>query len=82
MLEIPNRGGVDVSELKSELKGELKTLRIVLDLITENPNITIPVMMERSGKSRTTIQKYIRILKEGRCIQREGGRNGGHWVVL
>lgn len=69
-------------EQKSELKGEQKTLRMVLDLIIENPYITIPTMMEKSGKSRTTIQKCIRILKEEKYIEREGSKKGGHWLVL
>ena len=98
LLEIPSRDGFDRSELKSELKsglkselkgeqkselkGEQKTLRMVLDLIIENPYITIPTMMEKSGKSRTTIQKCIRILKEEKYIEREGSKKGGHWLVL
>ena len=94
LLEIPSRDGFDRSELKSELKsglkselkgelkGEQKTLRMVLDLIIENPYITIPTMMEKSGKSRTTIQKCIRILKEEKHIEREGSKKGGHWLVL
>ena len=39
-------------------------------------------MMEKSGKSRTTIQKCIRILKEEKYIEREGSKKGGHWLVL
>ena len=70
------------SELKSELKGELKTIKIILDLIRENPEATIDVLVKKSGKSRTTVQKCIRKLKEGMCIEREGGKNGGRWKVL
>ena len=85
LLEIPNREGFYVgelkSELKSELKGELKTLRMVLDLITEDPYITIPSIIERSKKSRTTVQKCIKILKEEKCIERRGAKKGGYWVV-
>lgn len=47
------------SELKSkhkgELKGELKTLRIILDLMIEDPEITTMALVERSGKSRSTV---------------------------
>lgn len=74
------------SELKSkhkdELKGELKTLRIILDLMIENPEITTLALVERSGKSRSTVQKSIRILKDEHCIDRVGGKKYGRWIVL
>ena len=91
LLEIPCRDGFEMkSELKSELKskpkselkGELKTIRTILDLITEDPEITIVTLVTKSGKSRTTVQKCIRILKEGLCIKRDGAKNGGRWIVL
>lgn len=69
------------SKLKNELKGELKTLRVILDLITEDPKATIATLVERSGKSRSTIQKGIKILKETHCIERDGGKKSGHWIV-
>lgn len=79
LLEIPCREGFSS---KSELKGELKTIKIVLDLITANPDITIDILVKKSGKSRTTVQKCIKKLKEDLCIKREGGRNEGRWIVL
>ena len=74
------------SELKSkhkdELKGELKTLRIILDLMIENPEITTMALVEKSGKSRSTVQKSIRILRNEHCIDRVGGKKYGRWIVL
>ena len=74
------------SELKSkhkdELKGELKTLRIILDLMIENPEITTMALVEKSGKSRSTVQKSIRILRNEYCIDRVGGKKYGRWIVL
>lgn len=74
------------SELKSkhkdELKGELKTLRIILDLMIENPEITTMALVEKSGKSRSTVQKSIRILRTEYCIDRVGGKKYGRWIVL
>ena len=63
-------------------KDELKTIKIILDLIRENPEATIDVLVKKSGKSRTTVQKCVRKLKEGLCIEREGGKNGGRWKLL
>ena len=70
------------SKLKGELKGELKTLKTILDLIIENPKITTNTLVEKSGKSRSTVQKCIKILKEEACIDREGAKNGGYWIIL
>lgn len=75
LLEIPCREGFSS-------KSELKTIKIVLDLITANPDITIDILVKKSGKSRTTVQKCIKKLKEDLCIKRESGRNGGRWIVL
>ncbi len=82
--------GEPKSEPKSEPKGEpksepkrgLKTLRIILDLIKGNPEITNVVLVEKSGMSRTTVQKYIKILKKESYIKREGGNKGGRWIII
>ena len=70
------------SKHKDELKGELKTMRIILDLMIENPEITTMALVERSGKSRSTVQKSIKILKDENCIDRVGGKKYGRWEIL
>lgn len=74
------------SELKSkhkdELKGELKTLRIILGLMIENLEITTMALVEKSGKSRSTVQESIRILRNEYRIDRVGGKKYGRWIVL
>ena len=70
------------SKLKSKHKDELKTLRIILDLMIEDPEITTMALVERSGKSRSTVQKSIRILRNEHCIDRVGGKKYGQWIVM
>lgn len=70
------------SVLKDELKGELKTLRIILDLIAEDPNATTATLVAKSGKSRTTVLKSIKILRDENCIDRVGGKKYGRWQIL
>lgn len=86
LLDFPCRDGFENSNIlddtKSELKSELKIIDIVLSLMKENPKITIPSMIVKSGKSRTTIQKCIKKLKEEKRIERLGGKNGGIWKIL
>lgn len=94
LIEIPCREGfqnaiepiTQESKLKSkhkdELKGELKTLHIILDLITEDSDATTATLVARSGKSRSTVLKSIKILKDEHCIDRAGGKKFGRWIVL
>ena len=87
LIEIPYKECFELkselkSKLKSELKGELKTLKTILDLIIENPKITTNTLVEKSGKSRSTVQKCIKILKKESCIDREGAKKGGYWIIL
>ena len=69
-------------ELKGELKSELKSIELIYALMKENPKITIPLMITKSGKSRTTIQKCIKKLKEEKIVKRIGGKKGGYWDIL
>ena len=57
-------------------------MRIILDLMIENPEITTMALVERSGKSRSTVQKSIKILKDENCIDRVGGKKYGRWEIL
>ena len=90
LIEIPCREGfqnaiepiTQESKHKDELKGELKTLRIILDLMIEDPEITTMALVERSGKSRSTVQKSIRILRNEHCIDISGGKKYERWIVM
>lgn len=86
LIEIPCREGfqnaIEPITQESKLKDELKTLRIILDLMIEDTEITTMALVERSGKSRSTVQKSIRILKDEHCIDRVGGKKYGRWIVL
>ena len=86
LIEIPCREGfqnaIEPITQESKHKDELKTLRIILDLMIEDPEITTMALVERSGKSRSTVQKSIRILKDEHCIDRVGGKKYGRWIVL
>lgn len=90
LLETPCREGFSMtdvlsrqkSELKNELKSEPKILRFVQNLMEDNPLITIPLIVEKSGMSRTAIQKAIRLLKEQGKIERIGSKRNGRWNVI
>jgi len=55
--------------------------RSMLDMIRNNPEITIPEIAKESGHTTRTIERYIADLKNYGIIQRAGGRKGGYWIV-
>ena len=55
--------------------------RKILELINSNPEIMQTEIIEKSGFSRPTVQRYIKILSEKGCIERVGGKKSGYWKV-
>ena len=86
LIEITCREGfqnvIEPITQESKHKDELKTLRIILDLMIEDPEITTMALVERSGKSRSTVQKSIRILRNEHCIDIGGGKKYERWIVM
>ena len=59
-----------------------KLLLMILELIEVDSSITTFELAEKCGKSRTTIQSYIRMLKKDKRIERVGANKGGKWRIL
>ena len=74
------------TEPKKVCVGELltknRTANAILALIRNNPAITVPELVAKIGKSRTTVQSNIKLLKQKECIKRIGSNKGGYWDVL
>ncbi len=69
--------------LKSTLKSTLKgTQKIIVDIISDNPNVTIPEIAERLKLNPRGIAKHFKILQEKGLIRRVGPDKGGHWEVI
>ena len=54
----------------------------VLKCIEENPLINVAGLMNVTGKSRSTILRSLRRLKDGNLIERTGSDKAGQWKVL
>ena len=54
---------------------------LMLSMILHNPTITIKMMCEKTGLSKTTIHRYIKELKELGYLERIGSRKNGTWIV-
>lgn len=66
---------------KSTVKSTVKTSQRILDLIKENPSITVAETAERLGLSKSAIEKQLAKLKAAQQIKRIGPDKGGHWEV-
>lgn len=82
LIEIPCREGIQNAIESITQESRLKTLRIILDLMIENTEISTVALVEKSGKSRSTVQNSIKILRNEHCIDRGGSKKYGRWIVL
>jgi len=54
----------------------------IMDLIAEDPSISIALLSEALQVSRTTIDKHVAQLKELELLGREGDARTGQWIIL
>ncbi len=64
---------------KTKKSDEIKL--IILREMKENPYITTIDLVNVTKIGKTSIQKYIKDLTEGKIIERIGGKRGGYWKV-
>lgn len=67
---------------KTTLKTTLKTSDRIIELMKENPSITIELLCQECGITRDGMNWNIRKLKSEGLICRVGGRKGGYWKVI
>jgi predicted HTH transcriptional regulator len=54
----------------------------ILELVLENPTISIPMLAEKIGVTIKAIEKQISILKNEGALIRLGPDRGGEWQVV
>lgn len=54
----------------------------ILFEMRDNPNVTTSQLINETGLTKTTIQKYIRLLKDENRIERIGSNKDGYWKVI
>ena len=64
---------------KSTLKG---TRKDIVDIISNNPNVTIPQIAEQLGMNPRGIDKHLKTLREQGIIRCVGPDKGGHWEIV
>ena len=70
--------GVEKGGQKSKVKSKVK----VIEMIVQNPSVTIPEIAASLDMSIPGIEKIIRSLKKQKRLRRIGPDKGGHWEVL
>lgn len=73
-----------VSDTVSTLESNpLKPIQnTLLELIQQNPRITIEQMANRTEKSVSTMKRHLKQLQERNLIRREGSDKAGYWKLL
>ncbi|MFH1432670.1 MAG: winged helix-turn-helix transcriptional regulator [archaeon] len=67
-----------MSDQKSSQKSDQK----IIELISQNPEITIDELMHKLDFSASGVKKIIKKLKESGRLKRIGPDKGGHWEVV
>ncbi|MBU0693762.1 MAG: putative DNA binding domain-containing protein [Candidatus Omnitrophica bacterium] len=66
---------------KSKVKSKVKSRVKVIEMIAQNPSVTIPEIAAALDMSIPGIEKIIRSLKEEKRLRRIGPDKGGHWEI-
>jgi ATP-dependent DNA helicase RecG len=71
------------STLKSTLIDTLKgTRKSIMEIISNNPTITLDQIASQLGKNPRGIDKHVKILRELGVLRRVDGKNGGRWEII
>ena len=59
-----------------------KNQKLILKLMNEESQITIPIIAQRIGISTTAVENNIAKLKEKGLLKRVGPAKGGYWEII
>lgn len=64
--------------MKSSVKSSVK----IIEMMKENPEVTIPIMAETLRLTTRAVEKNVAKLQAKGIVKRVGPDKGGHWEVL
>ena len=73
---------VNYREVKEKPKEIATREDLIIEILKENPNITLQEIADKIGKSLRTVKTSIKVLQENGKIERVGGKKDGSWRVL
>ena len=74
--------GSQKSSQKGSQKSSQKSSQKIIEMISQNTEITTSELAAALGISRRAVAKHIATLRHSGAVRRIGGDNGGHWEVL
>jgi len=80
--ELDEKRLVEKGSLKSTQKSTLKSTQKIIELMQDDPTITIADLALSIGITEWAIKKQIRKMKAQGRIQRIGPDKGGHWQTM
>ena len=79
---IPSENGSVAAGMKAGMKTGMKIVDAILNLVRQEPTISIDRLSQATGKARSSIQEAIEKLKSAGVIRRIGPDKGGHWEIV
>ena len=73
---------VNYREVKEKTEEIATREDLIIEILKENPNITLQELADKIGKSLRTVKTSIKVLQESGKIERVGGKKDGSWRVL
>ena len=70
------------SSVKGSVKGSVKSSVKIIEMMKENPEITIPMMAESLRLTTRAVEKNVARLQAKGVVKRIGPDKGGHWEVI
>jgi ATP-dependent DNA helicase RecG len=72
------------AEMSGKMSGKVsgKMSGKVLQLLLQNPQLSIPELAAAMGKTTRTVERIIRLLREEGHLKRIGPAKGGYWQVI
>ncbi|MDR1064930.1 MAG: putative DNA binding domain-containing protein [Oscillospiraceae bacterium] len=64
-----------------QMAGKASRIKTTLDVVRDNPTITIPTLSEFTYKSQSTVSRELKEYQEAGLLRREGARKNGLWIV-
>ncbi|MBP5706461.1 MAG: winged helix-turn-helix transcriptional regulator, partial [Spirochaetales bacterium] len=75
---------IHVGDTDGETKNEPinEPIKLILDIISEEPHLSKECIAERIGKSRATVTRALVKLQNDGHIRRIGSNKSGHWEII
>ncbi len=72
---------IDYKETKEEKQEKLYREALIIDILKENPYITLQEVSNRIGKSLRTVNLSVKALQEKGILSRAGAKKNGYWII-